>query len=87
MVKSAYFTQLPDFARKGLIDTDGAGYPVITGDVLGIPLAVKSEIENLFGQVKKGEHPASKLKEELDRWEVFEQYQDRFFDLFRKRRW
>jgi hypothetical protein len=86
MVKSAHFTQLPDFARKGLINIDGAGYPVITRDPLGIPLAIKSEIENLFGQVRNGELPASKLKEELDRWEVFEQYQDRFFDLFTKKR-
>ncbi len=87
MTRSAHFTQLPDLRRKGLIDMDRAGHPIITRDPAGIPLTVKSEIEDPFDQVKRGELDPSKLKQELDRWGVFDEYQDRFFDLFRKRRW
>lgn len=87
MVRSVHFTQLPDLRRKGLIEIDRAGHPIVTRDAAGIPLSVKSEIEDLFDQVKRGGLDPSKLKQELDRWGVFDEYQDRFFDLFRKRRW
>ncbi len=87
MARSVHFTQLPDLRRKGLIEIDRAGHPIVTRDAAGIPLSVKSEIEDLFDQVKRGGLDPSKLKQELDRWGVFDEYQDRFFDLFRKRRW
>jgi hypothetical protein len=52
---------------------------------MGIPLAARKEIEILFKLFEKGEVKPSKLKEELDRWGVFEQYQDRFLRHFRKK--
>ena len=85
MERSARFTQLPDLGRKGLIEIDRAGHPIITRDAAGIPLSVKSEVEDLFDQVKRGGLDPSKLKQELDRWGVFEEYQDRFFDIFSNR--
>ena len=48
-----------------------------------VPEAVKREIEQLFDEVKKDRAKASKLKAELDRWDIFDQYEDRFLDLFR----
>lgn len=87
MTRSAHFTQLPDLRRKGLIDMDRAGHPIITRDPAGIPLTVKSEIEDLFKQVESGKVDPSRLKEELDGWGIFEEYQDRFFNLFGKKRW
>jgi hypothetical protein len=48
-------------------------------------VAAREEIERLFKLVKKGELEPVKLKEELDNWGLFEQYQDRFFNLFKKR--
>lgn len=47
-----------------------------------IPNGAMHRIEGLFQQVKDGLDPAI-LKKELDRWGLFEQYQDRFFALFR----
>lgn len=44
----------------------------------------RQRIETLFEQVKQDRSQAVKLKRELDRLGVFEQYEDRFLDLFRK---
>lgn len=50
----------------------------------GVPRAVTQRIEELFRQVSQGLDP-SELKEELDRWGLFEYYQDKFFSLIRRR--
>jgi len=52
----------------------------------GVPQAAHERIHELFAAVRAGEVPPSELKAELDRWDLFEEYQDRFFDLFRRRR-
>ena len=48
-----------------------------------VPESVRGDIERLFEEVKQDRAKASKLKEELDRWGLFEEYEDRFLDLFR----
>ncbi len=53
-------------------------------DDQGIPADARRRIEELFGEVRCGETAAAVLKEELDRWGVFEEYQDRFLGIFRK---
>lgn len=53
-------------------------------DDQGIPADARRRIEELFGEVGRGETAAAVLKEELDRWGVFEDYQDRFLGIFRK---
>jgi hypothetical protein len=85
MTKSAYFSQLPDMMEKNAIGMNNKGFPVVTRDSMGIPIAARKEIEILFKLFEKGEVKPSKLKEELDRWGVFEQYQDRFLKFFRKK--
>ncbi len=55
------------------------------GNVSGkIPLPIKQKIERLFREAKHNKHKAYKLKEELDRWNIFEAYEDRFLDLFKR---
>ncbi len=61
--------------RRGLLDVDGSG---VTSDA-------RIRIEGLFGLVEKGEMEPADLKAELDRWNIFEQYQDRFFSIFHKK--
>jgi len=82
---SFYFSQLPDFGKRGLITPGRFGQPAVARDEFGIPLAARNEIEQMFALVKRGALEPSELKQELDRWRVFEEYQDRFFNLFRKR--
>ena len=49
-----------------------------------LPLEARSRIERLFEQARKDRSAAFRLKEELDRLGVFEVYEDRFLDLFRR---
>ena len=51
-----------------------------------VPKSVKSRIEKLFKQAEFDRTYKSKmrLKEELDHWGVFGEYEDRFLDLFKK---
>jgi hypothetical protein len=45
----------------------------------GIPVGARQIIEEMFGQVVRGEIKAHDLETELNRWGAFEEYQDRFF--------
>jgi hypothetical protein len=52
----------------------------------GVPVGARQRIEELFGQVARGECVAYELEQELNHWGAFEEYQDRFFALFKKQR-
>lgn len=62
--------------QRGLLNMDSSG----------LPSDARIRIETLFDLVIKGELEPSELKNELDRWNVFSEYQDRFLDIFRKKR-
>jgi proteasome assembly chaperone (PAC2) family protein len=51
-----------------------------------VPRSVRVKIEKLFRDAEtEGSYKIKmQLKEELDRWSLFDEYQDRFLDLFRK---
>jgi hypothetical protein len=52
----------------------------------GIPAEARMRIEQLFIQVESGNAEPRVLKDELDRWGAFEEYEDRFFRIFKKKR-
>lgn len=79
---SAYHSHMPDMLNKNYININAEGKPVLSKDQSGIPIAVKLEINKKFQQFEKGEIEASELKKELDRWQVFEYYEDRFLSYF-----
>ena len=62
-----------ELGRRGLLNVDSAG----------VPMDARLRIEELFRQVERGETDPSTLKRELDRWELFPEYEDRFLSLFR----
>tara|TARA_A100001037_G_scaffold302419_1_gene334010 strand:- start:3471 stop:4178 length:708 start_codon:yes stop_codon:yes gene_type:complete len=64
-----------EFSSRGLLDPDAS--------LGGIPRDAVQKIEKLFSEAEKG-GSTEMLKLELDRWGVFEQYQDRFFNLFKR---
>jgi hypothetical protein len=64
-----------DLGVRGLLDIDSSG----------VPLEARYRVEELFDQVRKGEIEPSELKRELDRWNLFREYEDRFLSLFRRR--
>jgi proteasome assembly chaperone (PAC2) family protein len=49
-----------------------------------ISSATRRRIEELFQQAAKDRSKAFELKQELDRLEIFGEYEDRFLDLFKK---
>ncbi len=49
-----------------------------------LPASVKERIEKLFEQAKVDITKASGLKAELDKWNIYNDYEDRFLDLFKK---
>lgn len=53
-------------------------------DSRGTPAGAREKINELFEQVSSGEREAGELKDELERWGLFNEYEDRFFSLFRK---
>ena len=53
-------------------------------EMMEVPESAKRKIEKLFGEVKKDRSKAGKLKVELDRWNLFNEFQDRFLYIFRK---
>jgi hypothetical protein len=57
---------------------------LLTMDNKGIPADARATIEGMFLQAAKGDLDPRILKEELDRWNIFSEYEDRFLGLFRK---
>jgi hypothetical protein len=47
-----------------------------------VPHYVMERIEKLFEKAKFDRSMANELKKELDRWNLFELYENRFLDLF-----
>lgn len=48
-----------------------------------VPSHIMEKIERLFREAKVDRKKAYELKRELDRWKLFEIYEDRFLDLFK----
>ncbi len=76
MTKSSLRDNLSQMEARGLLDTDTSG----------IPVDARVRIDELFRRVARGESEPRQLKEELDRWGLFEEYEDRFFAIFKKER-
>jgi len=76
MTKSSLHDNLSQMEARGLLDTDTSG----------IPVDARLRIDELFRKVARGEIEPRQLKEELDRWGLFEEYEDRFFAIFKKER-
>jgi len=49
-----------------------------------LPASIKSKIDMLFLEAKTNIAKAGELKAELDKWNVYKEYEDRFLDLFKK---
>jgi len=73
MTKSSIQNNLSQMGARGLLQMDSSG----------IPADARVRIEELFRKVARGEADASELKAELDHWHAFDEYEDRFLNLFR----
>ena len=74
---SSAVRNVQEFQARGLLEPQpGHG---------GVPRAATQRIEQLFNEVGRG-GSTEILKSELDRWGLFEYYEDRFLNLFRRPR-
>ncbi len=76
ITKSSLQNNLRQMGSRGLLNIDSGG----------IPIDARVRIDELFRRVSRGEIDPSDLKEELDHWGLFEDYEDRFFNIFSKGR-
>lgn len=76
VTRSSLQDNLRQMGSRGLLNMDAAG----------VPVDARVRIDELFERVAKGENEPSELKAELDRWGLFEEYEDRFFNIFKKKR-
>ena len=49
-----------------------------------VPAYIMEKIEKLFREAKRDRSKATILKKELDRWDLYKLYEDRFLDLFKE---
>jgi len=76
MTRSSLRNNLWQMGPRGLLDIDAGG----------IPVDARVRIDELFRKVSSGESEPHELQAELDRWSLFEEYEDRFFNIFKKKR-
>ena len=75
LTRSSVQSNLSQMEARGLLDTDASG----------IPTDARLGIEELFRKVSRGDGEPRELKAELDRWGLFDEYEDRFFTLFQRK--
>lgn len=76
ITRSSIEDNLWQLGTRGLLNVDSSG----------VPADARVRIEDLFRKVAMGQIEPRELKEEIDRWNLFEDYEDRFFALFDKKR-
>jgi hypothetical protein len=76
VTRTSLYDNLLQMEARGLLDIDSSG----------IPVDARVRIDELFRKVARGEYEPYELKRELDRWNLFAEYEDRFFAILKKRR-
>lgn len=66
-------TNFDELNERNMFDDEG-----------GVPRDARRRIDDLFQRAERREIDASLVHEELTRWGVFDEYQERFFRLFRR---
>jgi hypothetical protein len=72
--RSSLQDNIMEMGSRGLLEIDSNG----------VPADARIRIEELFRATSRGEMEPRELKSELDRWNLFKEYEDRFFALFKK---
>lgn len=70
-------------AKRNIGEMSARGMFDPQASVGGAPRAAVDDIERLFRAAERG-GDRERLKQELDRWDLFDHYQDRFLALFRR---
>jgi hypothetical protein len=74
ITRSSMRDNLLQLRSRGLLDMDAGG----------VPMDARVKIEELFKKLSQGEIEPRELRDELEHWDLFDEYQDRFFSIFRR---
>lgn len=71
---TAYSAQanVSEMRAKGLLRTEG-----------GVPMDARLRIERMIEEARRGQRDPRDVHREIEHWDLFDEYQDRFFTLFR----
>jgi len=75
VARGSFSHHITQMGARGLLDVDASG----------VPADARLRIEEMFRRVTRGDFDPDELKKELDRWNLFTEYEDRFFAIFRKK--
>jgi len=75
LARSSLPHNISQMGARGLLDIESSG----------VPVDARLRIEELFQKTMRGEYDPNELKSELDRWNLFAEYEDRFFAIFKRR--
>ncbi len=70
--------------QQGQSEDDSGEFEPVSEEGDGPTPEDRDRIENLFRQASRDRSKAYELKRELDRLELYKEYEDRFLDLFKK---
>jgi predicted ATP-grasp superfamily ATP-dependent carboligase len=81
--------EIEESIRSAFAQMDGieeSEFPPTDLDESDVPMYVMQKVERLFEEVGRegSKEKAAQLKEELDRWNLYPLYEDRFLNLFRR---
>ncbi|MBI4298605.1 MAG: hypothetical protein HY666_02470 [Chloroflexi bacterium] len=76
MTRSSVEVNAAELYASGLLETEG-----------GVPREARQRIQLLLEEARRGNMDPSAVKRELERWDLFDEYQDQFFSLFRRRKY
>lgn len=65
-------TNVSELRAQGLLRTEG-----------GVPMDARLRIERMLEEARRGDREPGEVHREIERWGLFDEYQDRFFTLFR----
>jgi hypothetical protein len=74
LTNNSVHSNVTEMERNGLLSLDSSG----------VPKDARSRIEELFEKAMRDLSYKSELASELRRWNLFYEYQDRFFNLFKR---
>ena len=75
VTRNSLRSNVMELGVRGLLDVDQGGIPRYT----------RYAIEQLFEEARRNRAKVSELEAELRRWSLFDEYEDRFLDLFRRK--
>ena len=75
LTKNSLSSNVMELGMRGFLDMEP----------IGVPRYARYTIEQLFEQARGDRSKVVELEAELRRWNLFEEYEDRFFSLFRRR--